>query len=79
MAEPVDILLALTESHIAQAAMYATRCEERGSHLDQPSREVLRAHQFAHQAAANKLLKAAKALQHLGGVNPSSKDRQEHR
>jgi hypothetical protein len=68
MADPVDILLALTESHLAQSAVYATRCEERGPHLDQPAREVLRAHQFAHRAAANKLLKAAKELQAVSGV-----------
>lgn len=58
-----DVLLALTESHMAQSAVYATRCEERGPQFDQSDREVLRTHQLAHRAAANKLLKAAKALQ----------------
>ncbi len=68
MDDAVEVLLALTEAHLAQSAVYATRCEERGSHLDQPAREVLRAHQFAHRAAANKLLKAAKELQAAAGV-----------
>ncbi len=68
MADTVDILHALVESHVSQAAVYATRCEERGPHLDQPAREVLRAHQFAHQAAANKLLNKAKSLLDGDGV-----------
>lgn len=68
MVDAVDILLALTEAHLSQSAVYATRCEERGSCLDRQSREILRAHQFAHNAAANKLLRAAKALQAADGA-----------
>lgn len=68
MDDAVEVLLALTEAHLSQSAVYAARCEQRGGYLDAPSREVLRAHQFAHRAAANKLLSRAKELQAAAGV-----------